>query len=210
MAIATGARSVSMERHAIPKIMRGKFSLPLPDVLIQKGFELALYEFAVIAEGLDPTSEDFEARFYRAGCDDATVAFQRGLIIVDFSRESNLLEEAIHSAVEAVRSTGATVIRVEPEPLVSLSDIAERAGLTKAAISLYARGQRGSGFPHPVARVTTDSPLWNWADIAKWLNATGKLDQQAVAEATLIASINSDLAGLKNISLKIDRGSAIP
>lgn len=92
-----------------------------------------IHEFSIRALGLDPAAEDFEGCFYRAGCDDATIAFQRGVMIIDFSRESNSLEEAIHSAVEAVRSTGATVIRVEPEPLVSLSDIAERAGLTKAA-----------------------------------------------------------------------------
>jgi len=37
---------------------------------------------------------------------------------------------------------GATVERIEPDHLVSLADIARRAGLTRAAISLYAKGMR--------------------------------------------------------------------
>ena len=36
------------------------------------------YEFSIIASGLDPEAEDFEKRFYDAGCDDATISFQKG------------------------------------------------------------------------------------------------------------------------------------
>ena len=170
--------------------MRGKFFVQLPVVRILARRKMALYEFTIIADGLDPTDEAFERRFYDAGCDDATIAYQKGVIIIDFSRESRALEEAIHSAIEQVNQTGARVIRVEPEPLVSLSDIAERSGLTKAAISFYATGQRGKGFPHPVARVTSESPLWNWADVAYWLGQTGKLDQERVEQAMLFSIIN--------------------
>lgn len=65
-------------------------------------------------------AEDFERRFYDAGCDDAVISFQKGLIIVDFAREAETLEEAISSAIEAVTSVGASIERVEPEPLISL------------------------------------------------------------------------------------------
>ena len=70
------------------------------------------YEFSVIVSGLDNNADDFEDRFYEAGCDDALVAFQEGHIIVDFAREANSIEEAIASAVENVRSIGASVDRV--------------------------------------------------------------------------------------------------
>jgi TATA-box binding protein (TBP) (component of TFIID and TFIIIB) len=50
----------------------------------------------------------------------ATIAFQKGHIIVDFAREADALEDAIATAVEAVTKAGAKVDRVEPDPLVSL------------------------------------------------------------------------------------------
>jgi hypothetical protein len=119
------------------------------------------YEFSIIASGLDPQAEDFDARFYNSGCDDAIVSFQKGHIIVDFAREAPSLESAIASAIVNVRQAGAEVEHVEPDPLVSLSDIAERVGCSRAAISQYSTGRREKDFPAPVARVTSDSPLWS-------------------------------------------------
>lgn len=141
------------------------------------------YEFSIIASGLDPAADDFEVRFYEAGCDDATIAFQKGHIIVDFARQAETVSEAIASAVENVRSAGATVDRVEPDPLVSLSDIAARSEMTRAAMSHYAKGIRGKDFPAPVARVTSESPLWNWATVANWLFRNGKLHKEDAIEA---------------------------
>lgn len=98
------------------------------------------YEFSIIASGLNPEAEDFEQRFFDAGCDDATVSFQKGHIIVDFAREAESVSNAIASAVTNVQKAGATVDRVEPDPLVSLSDIAARTGMTRAAMTQYAKG----------------------------------------------------------------------
>ena len=108
---------------------------------------MASFEFAIVASGLDPAAEDFFDRFYDAGCDDATVAFQKGHIIVDFAREAPSLAEAIASAVGGVKKAGAKVERIEPDPLVSLSDMAARAGLTRAAMTNYSKGTRGKRFP---------------------------------------------------------------
>src|SRR5437868_9248195 len=89
------------------------------------------FEFCIIASGLDPEEEDFEQRFYDAGCDDATVSFQKGRIILDFTRAANSIDEAIVTAIKAVEVAGARVDRVELDPLVSLSDIAARTGCTQ-------------------------------------------------------------------------------
>jgi MoaA/NifB/PqqE/SkfB family radical SAM enzyme len=70
------------------------------------------HEFCITASGLDPKAEDFETRFFNAGCDDATVSFQKGHIIVDFTREAESVDDAIASAIEAVNKAGAQVIRV--------------------------------------------------------------------------------------------------
>jgi hypothetical protein len=71
------------------------------------------YEFSVIASGLDPLADDFEARFFDAGCHDATISFQKGCIVADFAREADSIELAIVSALECIKAAGATVETVE-------------------------------------------------------------------------------------------------
>ncbi len=118
------------------------------------------FEFSIIASGLDPDAEDFADRFFDAGCGDATISFQKGHIIADFAREATSIDAAICSALENVMKAGAQVDRVEPDPLVSLSDIALRTGLSRAAITHYASGNRVGNFPPPVARVTSKTSLY--------------------------------------------------
>lgn len=155
---------------------------------------MPIFEFTIVASGLDPTTEDFEARFYDAGCDDATISFQRGRILVDFAREADSVVTALSSAAEGVVSAGATIDRIEPDPLVSLSDIASRAGITRAAVTQYAKGQRGRDFPPPVARVTADGSLWDWAGVAQWLFRNERLTRSAVIEAEAVRQANAALA----------------
>ena len=155
---------------------------------------MSTYEFSMIASGPDPQAEDFESRFYDAGCDDATISFQKGHIIVDFSREADSITAAISSALDCVRKTGAQVDRVEPDPLVSLSDIAARTGLTRAAITQYSKGQRGDNFPAPVARVTSDTSLYDWANVAAWLFEHEKLSRDKAIEAEAVRAANEAIA----------------
>lgn len=152
------------------------------------------FKFVVVASGLDPEEDDFFDRFYEAGCDDATVAFQNGHIIVDFTREAATLEDAIASAVAAVAKAGAKVERVEPDPLVSLSDMAARAGLTRAAMTNYFKGFRAKDFPAPVAKVTSESPLWDWATVARWMFQHKKLPRAAAIEAEIVKQANEAIA----------------
>ena len=152
------------------------------------------FEFSIIASGLDPQAEDFADRFFDAGCDDATISFQKGHIIADFAREAVSVDAAICSAVECVEKAGAQVDRVEPDPLVSLSDIAARTGLTRAAITQYAKGQRGQNFPAPVARVTSETSLYDWATVATWLFHHEKLSRDQAVEAEALKAVNEALA----------------
>ncbi len=148
------------------------------------------HEFSIIASGLDPTAEDFESRFFDAGCDDATVSFQMGHIIVDFAREADSFEEAIADAIKAVSKAGAKVERVEPDPLVSLSEMASRAGLQRAALTNYHKGLRGEHFPAPIARVTSKSPLWDWATVARWMFQHKKLEREIAVAAETVRKAN--------------------
>ena len=149
------------------------------------------FEFSIIASGLDPHADDFESKFYDAGCDDLLVAFQKGHIIIDFARESASLDEAISSAIEDVTKTGAKVERVEPDPLVSLSDISARTGLTRSAISHYHKGARGKEFPAPIAKVTSPTPLWDWATVARWMYENEKIDKDTAIEAEIFRCANA-------------------
>ncbi|MHA1548547.1 MAG: hypothetical protein ACTSYE_06405 [Alphaproteobacteria bacterium] len=156
---------------------------------------MTTFEFSIIASGLDPQADDFEARFYDAGCDDALVSFQKGHIIVDFARAAETIDDAIASAVAGVVAAGAHCDRIEPDPLVSLAEIAARADLTRAAVTQYAKGQRGGGdFPAPVARVTSASPLWNWAHVSRWLYTNRKLSLEMAVQAAVVAEANNAIA----------------
>ena len=152
------------------------------------------FDFTILATGLDPHAEDFEGRFFDAGCDDATVSFQKGHILVDFSREAVSMEEAVSSAVEHVRLAGATVERVEPDPLVSLSDMAGRANLSRSAMTNYFKGDRQDGFPAPRARVTTDSPLWDWAEASAWLFRRQRVSRALAVKAMVVRRANDVIA----------------
>lgn len=152
------------------------------------------FEFSIIASGIDPTAEDFGDRFYDAGCDDALVAFQKGHTIIDFAREANSIEEAIASAVENVCAAGAKVDRIEPDPLVNLTEIATRTEMTRAAISNYAKGARGKNFPAPVARVTSDTPLYDWAEVASWMAIHKKIPAEIAITAGVFKEANSAIA----------------
>ena len=148
------------------------------------------HRLSIIASGLDVKTNDYADRFFEAGCDDATVSLQKGLFVLEFDRKADSFEKALISAIHDVKRSGATIERVEPDNLVSASDIASRVGMTRAAVSHYASGKRNEGFPAPVARVTTDSPLWDWAEVANWLKREKKLSEEDVAEANLIRDAN--------------------
>ena len=148
------------------------------------------YEFSIVASGLDPSADDFETRFFDAGCDDATVAFQKGHIILDFARDAESAEAAIESAIDSVRRAGARVDRIEPDPLVSLTDISVRVGITKSAVSNYAIGIRGAGFPPPAVKVTSSHPLWRWTDVATWFVSRGDLPEEALDLAAVVDRVN--------------------
>jgi predicted DNA-binding transcriptional regulator AlpA len=151
------------------------------------------YEFSIIASGLDPQAEEFDSRFYEAGCDDATVSFQKGHIILDFAREAENFETAVESAIRDVKRAGASVDRIEPDSLVSLSDIAKRSGLTRAAVHNYAKGERAAAFPTPVARITTDSALYDWAEVSEWLCARGTVSKEVYVQARIVRQLNASI-----------------
>lgn len=129
------------------------------------------YSFTLI---LDTDPEHVEGSLtdalFEAGCDDALLGTSEGVVHLDFDREAGSLVAAITSAITQVEATGTRIVRIEPNDLVTLSEIARRSGRTTESVRLLAEGKRGAGnFPRPV-RGTREGPrLWKWVEVATWL-----------------------------------------
>lgn len=151
---------------------------------------MSKFDFTFVASGIDPEAHDFEERFYLAGCSDATIALIKGCVVACFVRDAEDYTHAVYSAYCDVLRAGAKIERFEPDYLVSANDIAKRSKMTRAAISLFAKQERGAGFPTPVVRVTTESPLWDWVEVSSWLHKRQKIDASAVAHAKIGRAVN--------------------
>jgi len=148
------------------------------------------FEFAIIASGQSIEDDGFLDALFETGCDDVTISLQKGALIAEFNREAVSFSRAIASACEQIEKAGANVERIEPDHLVTLSEIAERCELSKAAISLYTKGKRLDGFPSPTVKVTSKHPLWDWYQVADWLCSNSFIDKETVIRARIVKEAN--------------------
>jgi hypothetical protein len=149
------------------------------------------YEFVLVIDG---AVDDDEAigRLYDAGCDDATFGSVDGVGFGEFGREAGSLADAVSSAIRDVESVeGLEVRRVEPDDLVTLSEIAERLGRTRESVRLLAAGERGRGdFPAPISHLRSRFRLWRWSDVAAWAGVTSA---EELDRARFVAVLNAGL-----------------
>ncbi len=158
---------------------------------------MTVYDFTFVVDA-DPYAEDFEDRFVEAGCDDATFLLMKGSAALSFDREADNYKTAVLSAYKQIKDAGSSVVRFEPDFLVSPVDIAERANLTRSSINLYIRGERREGFPAPSVRVKSKNPLWDWVKVSRWLVENDMLRESAYSEAVISRIINAT-AQLNNV-----------
>jgi predicted DNA-binding transcriptional regulator AlpA len=95
---------------------------------------------------------------------------------------------------------GVRVRRVEPDDLVTLSEIAERMGRTRESVRLLAAGERGAGdFPPPVSHLRSRFRLWRWSDVAAW---AGVVSDEERDRARFVALVNAalELRGLAGLN----------
>ena len=71
------------------------------------------HNFLIFATIADSEAIGIADRLFEAGCDDGTVSFQNGMIVIEFDRDARTLDEALQSAIDDVTSAGAQVIRYE-------------------------------------------------------------------------------------------------
>ncbi|KGM29762.1 DNA-binding protein [Photorhabdus luminescens] len=158
------------------------------------------YSFSIVVGGKKITTDDdlfdISDALYEAGCSDAHPAAYNGTLYVNFTRNSENYAKAVMSAIAGIESvSGLMCLSVDIGDVVSLSDAAELAGTTKAALSRYSKGSRGAGdFPTPLLRVDSSRPLWSWTDIAEWLAKNKIIDNELVEQARITGSINTALS----------------
>lgn len=157
---------------------------------------MTTYNFTLLFTGPDALSpENFEA-LAAAGCDDASFGKTDGRQLADFDRESSSYASAVVSAIREMERAvpGIQVSKVESDTLVGISDIAERADLSREYVRLLAEGKRGPGtFPRPVASLGTNRALWDWPVVAKWLREALNKPVPVSPHAETIAAINAAL-----------------
>lgn len=150
------------------------------------------YDFTLIIAG-DLDEEATVSALYEAGCDDATVGQVDGVGYADFIREARSFGEAVRSAIAQVESVpGLRVVRIEPDDLVTMSEIAHRLGRSRESVRLLIAGARGSGgFPPPSSHLKARSRLWRWSEVAAWARHHD-VEVQPDA-AALVAALNAAL-----------------
>ncbi len=161
---------------------------------------MAEFEFVLVVDG-DVDDEATVDALFEAGCDDATFGSVDAVGFGEFEREADGFAEAVLSAITDVESVdGVRVRRVEPDDLVTLSEIAERMGRTRESVRLLAAGERGAGdFPPPVSHLRSRFRLWRWSDVAVW---AGVVSDQERDRARFVALVNAalELRGVAELS----------
>lgn len=129
------------------------------------------YSFTLVVEGADLQNDEAQDALFEAGCDDATFGAVDGVQFAEFDREADSYAQALTSAIATIQRTikDARVVHVEPDELVTMSEIAERIGRSRESIRLLIAGERGpGGFPSPVSHAQTRNRLWRWPDVLRW------------------------------------------
>jgi hypothetical protein len=142
------------------------------------------YEFA-LKLNREVADDEIDALF-EVGLDDAGIETGPVGAVAYFSREAPSLAEAIASAARDIdKVPGLRAVGVQCDNMVTMLDIANRAGVSREAVRLWAAGQRGpGGFPKPLLVTTGGESLWDWEQVAPWIERHRGHATVAIANAT--------------------------
>jgi len=130
-------------------------------------------------------------RLGAAGCDDALAGIgQSGRLALEFSREADSAEKAVHSALADVRRAIplARLIEISPD-LVGLTDVADIVGVSRQAMRKLMLTHRAT-FPLPVH--DGNASIWHLADVLDWLATRGgyQFDDSVLEVARAALEVN--------------------
>lgn len=132
---------------------------------------MASWEFTLVVEGVDLQDEQTVEALFEAGLDDAMISRSAGVQLVDVDRDADSYAGALLSALRQLRlvAPAGRVVRVEPDQLVTMAEVAERYARSRESIRLLMAGERGpGGFPAPLSHASQRTRLWRWADVVAW------------------------------------------
>ncbi len=142
------------------------------------------YEFTIILGGVDLDTQ-YEDAFFEAGCDDGTICLKGKTLYIEFMREAESAKAAVSSAMANVIAAGAHVIAFNEAGPVTISEAANMANMTRAALGQLESGKRGpGGFPPPIHVGATS--IWSWISIARWLDQAGKVSKSRIEVAEFL------------------------
>jgi hypothetical protein len=104
------------------------------------------------------------------------VVERSGVSVVELERAAATFADAVLDAIREVEKPGdVSVVRVEPDELVTASAIARRVGRSRQSIAQLIAGERGpAGFPAPAVWIDRKTRLWRWTDVAEWFAVAGR------------------------------------
>lgn len=150
------------------------------------------FEFTIVlGSKASADMPELEDTLFEAGCSDALVCAYGNTVYLEFCREATSARAAINSAIKDILRAGFNILSIEEGGCASISEMSARAGLTRAALNNYLKGQRGSkDFPRPVYGLSTKSPQFKWPEVANWLYKHKKIDKNIVDVALAAQKID--------------------
>lgn len=147
---------------------------------------MAEYEFMLVIDSVDDhlesvLTDEFEG--FVGGHGHTT------LLTVSFDGVDAV--SAAQAGISRLHQHGVHVHRVYDD-LVARAQIAERAGVTRQAAGMWARGERQTAHAFPEPFVLVGGGLWRWHDVNDWLRQVGlPHDEVDYPSAADVARINT-------------------
>jgi hypothetical protein len=150
------------------------------------------YEFA-LRLNREVADDELDA-LYEVGCGDAGIETGPLGAVADFDREASSLAQAIASAVRDIEKVpGLRAVGVRCDTMVNLQGIAQRAGVTREAVRLWATGKRGpGGFPRPTLISAGGEQIWDWLEVENWLELRQERGQASVVYLLDVCKAHDD------------------
>lgn len=152
------------------------------------------YEFSIVIRDADFSDLNVHDSLFESGCDDALICANNNTVYLQFTREANSAQEAILSALSDIKVAGFKDLIIEESSAITISEIANKAALTRQAIHNYVKGHRGDGnFPKPIAGLSSNNPLYDWYEVAQWLNNHNALSDESLEVAHVARKFNHNI-----------------
>lgn len=119
-----------------------------------------------------------------------------GIFEADFERPAPSFADAVLSALGDLQRVfpEAELIRVEPDALTTISNIAERMGRSHEGIRLLVQGKRGpGGFPKTASAPGAKPQVWRWHEVVEWFERKMDVQVPNSENARFLAMINDIL-----------------